>query len=51
MSAFLIPSSVSHQEGKDKSFLLDKLQRLQKSNQDLQKHPYKVSPEVFDADY
>uniref|UniRef100_H3D3E8 Transmembrane channel-like protein n=1 Tax=Tetraodon nigroviridis TaxID=99883 RepID=H3D3E8_TETNG len=29
-------------EGKDKSFLLDKLQKLQKSNQYAQKHPNKV---------
>lgn len=47
VSAFLILSSFSHQEGKDKSFLLDKLQKLQKSNQYVQKHPNKVCPEVL----
>lgn len=45
LPVFLILSSVSHQEGKDKSFLLDKLQKLQKSNQYVQKHPNKVCPE------
>lgn len=47
VSAFLILSSLSHQEGKDKSFLLDKLQKLQKSNEYAQKHPNKVCLEVL----
>lgn len=47
LSAFLILSSVSHQEGKDKSFLLDKLQKLQKLNLYVQKHPNKVCLEVL----
>lgn len=47
LSALLILSSFFHQEGKDKSFLLDKLQKLQKSNQYAQKHPNKVCLEVL----